>query len=363
MSINQVKQCRPRQNVNHAKFNYNAYTYKIIEVPVRAIVFVSIHDITKRGVQTLQKSGKALGAAPKDKCGKYNYGHSKKPPHIKTAVKEHIASLKGNPIHYSIGASKKLYLPPELNVDKMHQMCKDKGLPVVSYEYYRKIFNLHFNIKFEYTRSDTCSTCDKFQEEIRILEERIKTSLNEEERNIILKEERKLRKHSTPEKELQKPGEEHKHITKVLLWLSKKISVYPTFPNIIDSFFYCYDETIGGKGADEAVSMLDHFIFTQLKQEVKHLEIFCDNCGGQNKNYTVVRYLHYIVHNTRILDSIKVTFPIRGHSYLECDRNMALIQLKTPAELHEHWWKHFSVARMKPSAFHIIEVGQALIRA
>ncbi|KAJ8884372.1 hypothetical protein PR048_016229 [Dryococelus australis] len=142
-----------------------------------------------------------------------------------------------------------------------------------------------------------------------------------------------------------------------MMSITKESSLFVfTFKNHVlsdsDSFFYCYDETIGGKGANEVVSMMHHFVFTQLKQEVKHLEIFCDNYGG---------YLHYVVHNTRRLDSIKVTFPIRGHSYLECDRNMALIQLKTPAELPEHWWNHSSVARVKPSAFRVIEVDQALL--
>ncbi|KAJ8887686.1 hypothetical protein PR048_013904 [Dryococelus australis] len=139
--------------------------------------FVSIHGITTRRVRTLPNLGKSL---------------VKNLPRIEKAVKEHIASFKDNPSHYSRGASKKLYLPSELNVNKMHQMYKYKGLPIVSYEYYRMIFNLHFNIKFGYPRSDTCSTCDKFQAEIHVLEERIKNASNEEEKNIILKEERKL---------------------------------------------------------------------------------------------------------------------------------------------------------------------------
>ncbi|KAJ8895975.1 hypothetical protein PR048_001316 [Dryococelus australis] len=196
MSINQVKQHRPIQDVNHAIFHDNAYTYKvrvsngqkIIEAPVCAKAFVSIHGITTRRVQTLQKSGKALGAAPKDKHGKYNHIHSKRPPHIEKAVKEHIASFKVNTSHYSRGASKKLYLPPELNILTL-----------------------------------------------------------------------------------------------------------------------CYSQ-----------------------------------------------------HKTT---GLRVTFPIRGHSYWECDRNMALIQLNTPAELPEHWWNHFSVAGVKPSAFHVIEVDQALLRS
>ncbi|KAJ8886260.1 hypothetical protein PR048_012469 [Dryococelus australis] len=261
----------------------------------------------------LTEAEKALGAAPKDKCGKYNHVHSEKSPHIEKAVKEHIASFKGNPSHYSRGASKKLYLPPELNVNKMHQMYKDKNLIHVT------------------------NACDKFQAEIHILEERIKSALSEEEKNNL------KRREETEKKELQKPGVQHKHITRYCYGFPKKLQYAQHYQKLCplqmtalslfsfnihvlsnsDSFFYCYNETIGGKGTDGVVSMLHHFIFTQLIQEVKHLEIFCDNCGVQNKNYTVVRYLHYVIHNTRRLDSLKE----------------------------------------KPSPFYVIEVDQALLRA
>ncbi|KAJ8875521.1 hypothetical protein PR048_023416 [Dryococelus australis] len=288
MSVNQVKQRRPRKDVNHAKFHENAYNYKVRVSDDKKII----------GVPFVLK-------------------------HLFLFM---VSQHKEYKPYRNRGESKKLYLPPELNVNKMHHMYKDKGLLVESYQYYRNIFNFHFNIKYGYPRSDICSAYDKFLAEIR------------ETKFTRLKEE-----HSTPEKELQKPGVEHKHITKVLKNLST--------PNIsLNDVYY--------------KRQLSLFTFNiHLKQEAKRIEIFCDNCGGQNKNYTVVRYLHYVVHNTRRQDSIKVTFLIRGHLYFECDRNMALIKLTSPAELPEHWLNHFSVARMKPSVFHVIEVDQMLLRS
>ncbi|CAH1108947.1 unnamed protein product [Psylliodes chrysocephalus] len=53
---------------------------------------------------------------------------------------------------------------------------------------------------------------------------------------------------------------------------------------------------------------------------VTELQIFCDSCSGQNKNFTMFRFLHHLVNIERRLQKIKVTFPIRGHSYLECDK-------------------------------------------
>lgn len=129
-----------------------------------------------------------------------------------------------------------------------------------------------------------------------------------------------------------------------------------------DSYFYCYSENIAAKGSEKVISFLHHFIFTQLDSSVRDLVIFCDSCGGQNKNYNLFKFIHYIVISTRRLDSIRMIFPIRGHSYLECDRNMGLINQQTKAETVDDWLDEFRNARIKPCPFIVIEVDQSLIR-
>lgn len=129
-----------------------------------------------------------------------------------------------------------------------------------------------------------------------------------------------------------------------------------------NALFYSYPQTEGKKGADEVVSMLHHYIFTKLDKRVKHLQIFCDSCSGQNKNYTVIRFCHYVVTVIQRLDSIKVVFPIRGHSYLECDRDIALINLKFGAELPEDWVEHIRTCRIKPQPFEVVEVDLPFFR-
>lgn len=79
--------------------------------------------------------------------------------------------------------------------------------------------------------------------------------------------------------------------------------------------------------------MLHHYIFNIFPPEVKHLDIVCDSCRRQNKNITLLRYIHYVVHQTKRFASITVTFTERGHSYMECDRDMVLIPKKRAAEL------------------------------
>ncbi|GBP55071.1 RNA-directed DNA polymerase from mobile element jockey [Eumeta japonica] len=64
----------------------------------------------------------------------------------------------------------------------------------------------------------------------------------------------------------------------------------------------------------------------------------------------------------RKLDEIKIVFPVRGYSYMECDRNMALINQKAHIELPSEWADQIAVARSKPSPFIVEQCEQDLFR-
>lgn len=83
---------------------------------------------------------------------------------------------------------------------------------------------------------------------------------------------------------------------------------------------------------------------------------------GQNKNYTLLRYWYYVVHIAKRLDKVLVTFPIRGHSYLESDRNMAIIKTKSRAEVPQDWIDVVESSKQNPNPFKVIDVDQGVIR-
>ncbi|XP_065652041.1 uncharacterized protein LOC136079725 [Hydra vulgaris] len=62
-------------------------------------------------------------------------------------------------------------------------------------------------------------------------------------------------------------------------------------------------------------------------------------------------------------DFIKVTFPERGHSYMECDKDMGLINCKTPASMPSDWIETFKNARKRPTPFHVIELMQEMVKS
>lgn len=149
-------------------------------------------------------------------------------------------------------------------------------------------------------------------------------------------------------------------------YYKRQLSVYAFNVHVLSSsqsIFYLYPETEGKKGSDDVCSLVHNFVYNYMKPTTTHLQIFCDSCGGQNKNFTMFRFLHHLVHIEKKLEKVTVTFPVRGHSYMECDKNMGLVKSKTRAELPQEWTQIFKDARSKPSPFKVIEVDTSYFRS
>ena len=130
-----------------------------------------------------------------------------------------------------------------------------------------------------------------------------------------------------------------------------------------DVDFNFSDETVAKKGADDVCSMLYHFIETYIPQVVTRLDLFCDGCAGQNKSYTLLRFMHWLVNTKRRFERTSIRFPIRGYSYLECDRDMTLIKQSKDLDLPSQWVQVFRNARVMPSPFTVILFDQNMFKA
>ncbi len=58
---------------------------------------------------------------------------------------------------------------------------------------------------------------------------------------------------------------------------------------------------------------------------MKHLEIWCDNCVGQNKNRMVLIMILFLVLKG-YYEIIDLKFLVSGHSYMPCDRDFDVIE-------------------------------------
>uniref|UniRef100_A0A2A4K6G5 Uncharacterized protein n=1 Tax=Heliothis virescens TaxID=7102 RepID=A0A2A4K6G5_HELVI len=397
ITVSNVQRRRPRVGEENAKLHNKSYSYKIrmigddtYELPVCRKAFISLHGITGRRLQFLQKSLTEHGVVQKDKRG----------IHVKTKISalttdlmykqiDTLKTINGKKGHYNLRESQKIYLSDELNLSKIHKMYNEKNPDnKVSYETYRNFFNKNFNISFGYPRMDTCSTCDEFQAEKKHFEIKIASLPDGHEKSQILSQLRRLEIENLAHKKRAEVFYDKKrkarlrarqdvttvaitmdfsknlpvpNITTNDVYYKRQLSYFMFNVHVLadsSSYFFAYNESIGKKGSDDVASHLFYFIFNEMEVQVKTLIIFCDSCGGQNKNYTIFRMLHYIVHCCNRLESVTVIFPIRGHSYMECDRNMAYLNQKTRIELPEEWAEHVRGARQRPKPFNVIECSQ-----
>ena len=94
------------------------------------------------------------------------------------------------------------------------------------------------------------------------------------------------------------------------------------------STMFVWDETQGGRGADEIASCVTKWIgITQQNNDFTSLTIFADNCGGQNKNKFIILAFLREMHMKR-LTNVRFIYMVSGHSYLPCDASFGNIEKK-----------------------------------
>lgn len=402
ITLTDIQRRRPRKQESIANLRDHSYKYKVRikegesvkELQVCQSAFINLHGITNRRVITLKKYISIDGYSGHDQRGM----HKNRPHKIKQEtyerIKQHIQSFKGRKSHYSMNKSKKTYLPEDLNIRKMWQLYNTKNNDAkISYDTYRKVFVNDFNISFGYPRSDTCSFCDSqkvksdylqkqlaqpslsanqqnLKKQLRDIETEVK--VHKSKANCFYDRKRKAKKRARKEENFEAITMDYSknlptpNITTNDVYFKRQLTFISFNVHVLSnnkSVFYTYPQTVAKKGSDEVSSLLYHFCFNYLPPTIRHLEIFCDSCSGQNKNYTIIRLLHFLVHKKKRFDSIKMTFPVRGHSYMECDKDFGLVNQKATVEIPDHWAREFENARTKPCPFDVVKCTQNMFFA
>lgn len=90
------------------------------------------------------------------------------------------------------------------------------------------------------------------------------------------------------------------------------------------AYCLCWSEVNGKKGSCEIGTCLLYYL-SQI-QEVKHLTIFSDTCGGQNRNQFIAALLLWAVNAIDHIDIIEKKFLESGHTQMEVDSMHASIE-------------------------------------
>lgn len=113
------------------------------------------------------------------------------------------------------------------------------------------------------------------------------------------------------------------------LWSVNMFGIF--FANRGIQYNYLYEERTAGKGSDEVISMIDHFVETVLRGEYARLVVYADNCSGQNKNNYVLKYLLALSHKGAF-EEVAFKFFVKGHTKSAVDRGFGHVRKRFARE-------------------------------
>lgn len=338
MSVMPVKRRRQNKEMRHRDATV-AYMLKSNKKTVRVCkqFFSAVFGVTKHRLQTVAKVLEE-GGVPKEKRGGDRVSQKSLPK--KEKVRQFIGNLRGKESHYNRKKSKRLYLSANLSMAKLHKMYNRRCDPEnrVSYDMFRNVFLNDFNIGFSSPASDVCSKCTR-------LKEQIKHTKDLKNRQTLIMEYRIHKKRANTFYELTN---EEPDSSLTFCFDLQQVQPLPRTP-IGDAFyshqvslyafccvpmtsryptFYVWTEDLASRGATEIGSALLHHLQSLNYEGVNLVRLFCDGCGGQNKNSHIIHTLMYWL-KTKSPDNvtaIEITFPVRGHSYLPADRSFGRVE-------------------------------------
>ncbi|CAH1953378.1 unnamed protein product [Acanthoscelides obtectus] len=284
----------------------------------------------------------------KDKRGKHKNRPNRTPAENLQSARDHINAIPKYTSHYSRKRNPgKVYINHDLNISKLYKdyyidWCKERDLVHVSEDRYRRIFCTEYNIGFKLPKSDTCKTCGMLKIKIEdpgatteeIKSDKIKLELHQRRAEAMqqsLKRETEYAKISGDtyvitfdlQQALPVPN-----LTVGPAFYLRKAWVYNL--GIHDcvtgqGYMYMWPENVAKRGSDEIASILyKHFREHYIKGN-KKLIVYTDNCGGQNKNWSIICLWQQLVVDGWF-DSVEHRFLVVGHTHLPCDRDFALIE-------------------------------------
>ena len=231
---------------------------------------------------------------------------------------------------------------------------------------YRKIFNEEFNFGFGYPRSDTCEKCDQ----LKIAIDSAQSADEQHQLQSELAEHHEKASqgyHSLRSDSAHAKGDPKSLViafdleqnlpvptlTHSSMFYLRQLWVYNFGIHLCsdESAFMCvWNECIAGRGSSEIVSCLLEY-FTNNKPHVKRLTCYSDSCFGRNKNTQMICFWEWLIWQHRFT-RIDHKYLVRGHTYLPCDRDFALVEKKKPSvvvHLPDDWEKIIKQARpVKP---------------
>lgn len=327
---------------------------------------------------------KALSSIKNNPAAKDRRGHAssvnKTSESDMAYIKTFISCFPKYKSHYSRKKSSKFYLNPTLTISKLYDLYKDhcafKQRTHMSKAIFTRTFKTDFNLSFKKPKSDTCKTCDELNMKLfsKVLTDDRREEIELEKRKHLKCVKNVAREFKSDvdnalegdqlclsfdlQKTLETPSiSASVAYYKRQLW-TYNLCVYDEAAH--QGYMYMWSENVASRGAQEIGSCLKYHIDHFVPVTVKHLILYSDCCGGQNRNVKITLLLKKCLFDSSHLQSIHQKYFVSGHSYNSCDRCFGMIEnkRKKSAELYvpEDWKKLVGDTKKTSPQFIIIDM-------
>lgn len=262
-----------------------------------------------------------------------------------------IKSLPKYTSHYCRNSTTANFLSPNLNLQIIYDLYKEKCPEGVSLSRFRVCFYKDFNLRFKKPQKDTCLRCDTYKAKRTGANDELLNEL-ERQHNDHLEKAYSLRNQMKTDLALAKTDPEIETLTfdlekthslpllpTSIVYYKRQLNLYNQGVHCGSSgkgYFYVWLEHEASRGTQEVGSCLRKFINEHLKPTTTHLILWSDSCGGQNRSIKMVLFLLHILQNHSKLEKISLRFLHPGHTYLPNDSEFGDLEcaLKTHSRLY-----------------------------
>ncbi|KAK5639727.1 hypothetical protein RI129_010538 [Pyrocoelia pectoralis] len=285
------------------------------------------------------------------------------------AFKEFVESLPAVPSHYCRSSTSKKYLPAEIkSLNNLYRMylLKFQENPLKKTVFITK-FKEMYNMGIHVPRKDKCTKCEFYKNlrndektEDRTAQHEEHISEKEKIKSIFLTKQKAAETDSETiiasfdlQKVLATPHSDSMITGFYRKYAVYNFTIYETFTR--NGICYIWQEKDGKRGSNEICSNLFNYLKgVDETGHTKRVEFFCDNCGGQNKNKSVLFMVFHFLKTSKSIDEVTITFLLAGHTYMPVDSIHAVIEkfikgksIMAPSE----WPTILTNARTKPKPY------------
>lgn len=337
------------------------------------VFFLNTLDLKKDYVMGTVRRKDEFGMPRDVQSGKHE-NRKKWSDQVIDSVKKHIESFPTMDSHYCRKETLKGYLDQSLSINEMYRLyekkCRDDGVAeIASKDKYRRVFTEQYNLSFFRPKKDLCDECVAFQNSESLSEEqKARKRLHLENKEIARKLKNEAKERSVLNHEnvsccfdMQQLLPCPKSNSSSFFYKRKlyvhNLTVYDLGTSDVTCFMW--PEFEAKRGSNEVATCLSRYIEKKAESGCKTIDMFADNCPGQNRNQFVAYMLAFM--NKRLgLDKLAITFLEKGHTETENDSVHSVIERATRnTEIYtpEQWYAAVRGARKSKSPYTVKEMS------